>query len=819
MSGIFSKKKEDKPKPNCIEKENFIIKTENNVSLTINCVGCVHRSSVEDAECRERIIDKLIGVPVNIIVLDRGFYKKEYGPDETSMLRDVAGSSENIKLWKGNFWEKCGECGKDKENTVKDLKKFIKRDPVGAYLRAEETVNKTALQKHEKLPECRDCHRLFVENINHVKETLGQTKLVREAFDKKLLETIDVDFRTKEGEIIDIERDAYKFLFTPVIVPFFSSSRLISKPPAGAEILSEYDIENSKVKIYSIPGTGEELYFIIPPEYRIKYELKKLEILKGAHDKLLEEAPRIIESQDEKNAGEHFKILCKNEIINSAAEKRVLLPSNEINEMVDMLVRCMMGIDVVEIMLKDPNLQDVYINSPVEKNPVYVKHYKYDDCRTNVYLTDSATKNMVSKFRLKSGRAFSEISPIMDMELPEFGVRANITGPPISPDGYAFAFRRRSESLWTLIRFVENKMISPLAAGLLNFMVNEESTMLMCGDRGSGKTSMLTGIIASMPIKSRILTIEDTFEIPVSELQKEVNLRIQRMKVKPPTSGHDSFEMSAEDAMRSVLRMGDSAIIMGEVRGHEAKVLYEAMNIGGSGNCVLGTIHGKTARNLFERVVFSLGVPEQSFKATDLVVLATRIRPHGGREKLRRVIEISEVGKKWVNTDPEKIFRPLMKYDPVKDELEMQDTMENPEKSEVITVIAERWGTTQKNILEEIKCRGRIFKAVVDKYNELKEKNIDLKELLGIKTMMNINNSFTAIKEETENFAYSEIYNKWADWFKEYTDKLLKNKEETKKEETEELKETTKNGSTEIEITIIENKEEGTITETDKKKK
>ncbi|ODS40866.1 MAG: hypothetical protein A7315_07420 [Candidatus Altiarchaeales archaeon WOR_SM1_79] len=420
--------------------------------------------------------------------------------------------------------------------------------------------------------------------------------------------------------------------------------------------------------------------------------------------------------------------MCRNEIMEAASNKKVMLSTSEINEMVDMLVRCMMGLDVIEIMLQDPDLQDVYINSPIETTPVYVKHSRYDDCRTNVYLTNAAANNIISKFRLKSGRSFSEVSPILDMELPEFGVRVNITGPPISPDGYAFAFRRGSESPWTLLKFIENKMISPYAAGLLGFMVNEESTILMCGDRGSGKTSMLTGLISAMPVKNRILTVEDTFEIPAQMLAKEGGFRIQRMKVRPPTSGEDTFELSTRDAMRSILRMGDSAIIMGEVRGTEAKVLYEAMNVGGSGNCVLGTIHGKSARNLFERVVHSLEVDEQSFKATDIVVLASRIRPHGGKEKFRRIVEIDEVSKKWMKADPEKIFKPLMKYNPEKDELGICDALKNPRKSEVITAVAERWGSTPQKVLREIECRGRIYKEVVDKYNELKEEEVKGKQ-------------------------------------------------------------------------------------------
>jgi type IV secretory pathway ATPase VirB11/archaellum biosynthesis ATPase len=370
-----------------------------------------------------------------------------------------------------------------------------------------------------------------------------------------------------------------------------------------------------------------------------------------------------------------------------------------------------------------------------------VKHKDYDDCRTNVYLSEQAARNMISKFRLRSGRAFSEVSPILDMELPEFGVRVNITGPPISPDGLAFAFRRASEEPWTLLRFIENRMISPLAAGLLGTMVNEESAMLMCGDRGSGKTSMLTALVGAMPAKYRILTMEDTFEIPVPELVSE-GFRIQRMKIKPATAG-ETFEKSADEAMRSLLRMGDSAIVVGEVRGAEARTLYEAMNVGGSGNCVLGTIHGKSPRSLLERVVFSLGVPPQSFKATDLVVIADRIRPEGGSKKLRRITEIVEVGKSWREPDAEKVFAPLMAYDQEKDLLVAGERLKKPEKSEVIRKIAGRRGVRPRTILADIEARASAYSRAVELFKISGDR-----KLLSLKMMAALNQKYSQLVDE-----------------------------------------------------------------------
>jgi hypothetical protein len=235
-----------------------------------------------------------------------------------------------------------------------------------------------------------------------------------------------------------------------------------------------------------------------------------------------------------------------------------------------------------------------------------------------------------------------------------------------------------------------------------------------------------------MPTKYRILTMEDTFEIPVPTLAKRGGFRIQRMRIKPPTSG-DSHEMSADAAMRSLLRMGDSAIVMGEVRGREARTLYEAMNVGGSGNCVLGTIHGKSPRSLLERVVSSLGVPPQSFKATDLVVVADRIRPGGGSRRLRRVARIVEVGKKWSEPNADDVFRTLMEYDQGSDLTVSAKVLRKPENSEVICKIAGKRGVSAGEVLEDVQTRAAAYEYAVELFRETGNRRLlELENMVGI---------------------------------------------------------------------------------------
>ena len=108
--------------------------------------------------------------------------------------------------------------------------------------------------------------------------------------------------------------------------------------------------------------------------------------------------------------------------------------------------------------------------------------------------------------------------------------------------------------------------------------------------------------------------------------------------------------------------------MLGEVRGPEVKVLYEAMQVGNAGNSVIGTIHGSSVENVYERVVHTLGVPPASFKATDAVIICSGIRPGGSMRKVKRVSRIAEVTCACIEEiEPSEIFTDIMYYDPSQD--------------------------------------------------------------------------------------------------------------------------------------------------------
>ena len=430
----------------------------------------------------------------------------------------------------------------------------------------------------------------------------------------------------------------------------------------------------------------------------------------------------------------------------------------------DIFAKYTAGLGLLEDLLMDENIQDIYINAPVSNNALHIV-WQGEEYTTNIYFSEQDVEALSSRFRSLSGRPFSEASPILDMGLEKYGSRIAAISNPLTPKGVAFAIRRHSITPWTLPKLVARNMLSPKAAGLLSFLIDGQATILIAGSRGAGKTSLLSSLILEIPQRYRILTLEDTPELPIDQLQA-LGYKIQSLITQPITAGESSGGVDPKTALRTALRLGESVLILGEVRGEETKVLFEAMRVGAAGNVVLGTIHGATTRDVFERIVYDIGVAPTSFKATDIVVIAAPIRIGGGMEKKRRVIQISEVIKRgWgKEVDPDKIFADVMAYNAEEDKLEATDLLDMGQ-SEIIGRIAKEWGISIEEAIENISLRSKIREEMI-KYGEENPK------LLEAKAVRDANNAFwMLIEESTREYGspdYKEVGERWMKWYKEY---------------------------------------------------
>lgn len=410
----------------------------------------------------------------------------------------------------------------------------------------------------------------------------------------------------------------------------------------------------------------------------------------------------------------------------------------------------------------------MYINAPADSNPVNVV-IDDEECITNVFLSQNDLDSMVSRFRAISGRPFGEATPVLEMKLDDPDVRVSVIGDPLSSNGLAYAFRKHAHTPWTLPKLISSGTISPLAAGLLSFMAEGQSSILIAGDVGAGKTSLLSSMIAEIPQKYRILTIEDTPEIPVKPLQN-LGWKIQGMNSQSSIMKSNA-EMTPEVALRAALRLGNSSLVIGEVRGTEVRVLYEAMQVGTAGNSVMGTIHGASAKAVYERIINTLKVPSSSFKATDAIVICSSTRTAGEMNKKKRVTQIAEVNDLITSEySSDNMFSDLFTYSSSKDSLVSADILDRGQ-SALVNKIASKMGISIDDASKNIQLRAKIKEKVADWGN----KN---PEIMEIEALSIANNMFWLLMDEQKQndiLDYNFVFKRWLEWFEDFAQNMTEN--------------------------------------------
>lgn len=559
------------------------------------------------------------------------------------------------------------------------------------------------------------------------------------------------------SEAKDIDR-----YIKPYIRPKFSSARIELEVQDGAMFLKSYEIKIPgrrpvQVAIYRLPNKPENIYFIMPKEYNLPIE--ELQILMEAKAKLIRQRPVTAKFSDPRRARDFFMEKGREIISQLVRNKNLNLNTDEVNQLADLFAKYTAGFGILEDILLDPNVQDVYVNSPVTKNPLHLL-VQGEECSSNVYLSEDDVNSLISRLRSLSGRPFSEANPVLDTDLEEYHTRVAAIGSPLSSSGLAYAFRRHSTEPWTLLSMIANNTLSSYAAALLSFLVDGQASILVTGSRGAGKTSLLSALMLEIPQKFRVITIEDTRELPIPQLQAS-GWKIQGLTTRSAVAGSAS-EIEPDEALRAALRLGESVLVIGEVRGREARVLYEAMRVGAAGNSVMGTIHGSTAKEVYDRVVYDLEVPASSFKATDVIVVCAPIRPGGGILRMRRIKQITEVLKEEKNSN--EIFQDLMDYCTEKDQLRPLQVLDMG-KSEAVKNIALKWGITIEEALENIALREKIKQTQVDASLKLNNP-----KLLSAEAVGSANNKFWLLLNE-----YKEdlqlVEREWMKWFEIFIEK------------------------------------------------
>jgi len=404
------------------------------------------------------------------------------------------------------------------------------------------------------------------------------------------------------------------------------------------EILEE---EGSPLLIYSIPvvkPTGPEKVMV--------------NTIQEAATRLITVSPEEFRDAQTRRA---FYLRRIKEIITQSPELRI--PATKADFYADMVVQEMIGYGILDVLVADPNLEEIMVIGPGK--PVYVFHKDYEMMKTNIIFgQNEEINNIIARIARQVNRRVDMQDPMLDARLPD-GSRVNATIKPISIDGSTLTIRKFKADPLTLINLIKYNTLDIDMAAFLWYAVEgagfKPANILISGGTSSGKTTTLNVLSSLIPADERIITMEDT-----AELMLPIKHWI-RFETRPPGL-EGSGEITMEGLMKNALRMRPDRVIVGEVRGEEAFTMFTAMNTGHDGS--IGTIHANSAEETLTRIKNPpMSVPESMIGALDFIIIQQRIKGKDNKMK-RRITEIAEVSQ---GADGKPKVQALWSWNPVPD--------------------------------------------------------------------------------------------------------------------------------------------------------
>ncbi|MBS3071483.1 Flp pilus assembly complex ATPase component TadA [Candidatus Pacearchaeota archaeon] len=460
-------------------------------------------------------------------------------------------------------------------------------------------------------------------------------------------------------------------------------------------------------------------YMLIPPyaSAHIFWDDKMSELVYDVEEPILNESEKDVLDRIEEAMLELINV-------NVAVEKTLEATSNYIDRTARLLIdelnikmgpetyqkifyylfRDFIGMNEVDPMLRDYFIEDIECNGI--DTPVYVIHRVYRNLRTNLsYKNIEKLASFVEKLAQRSGRYVSYAQPLLDGTLPD-GSRVNATyTKDVTSRGPTFTVRKFTKVPWTPTQLIALGTLSPEMLAYFWILLENKSNLLIAGGTASGKTTLLNALAFFIPPSSRVVSIEDTREI---NLPRENWLpAVARTSIGVGKVGEvDLFAL-----LRSSFRQNPDYLIVGEVRGKEAFVLFQGM---ASGHSSLSTMHADSVDTLIRRLQTPpINLSPTLVNSLDCVAVASHavVKKHETR-RVREVVEIVNVNK-----DGTALINTPFIWNAEKDLFYFK------KQSKVFEKISMRRGMTVESLQKELITRAKLL------YELYKKKVFDFDEI------------------------------------------------------------------------------------------
>jgi len=471
-------------------------------------------------------------------------------------------------------------------------------------------------------------------------------------------------------------------------------------------IIDEYEVNkpNSRVKIVTSPELGEGLHYFI----------EEAELNNEQYD-TYQKIVRILSKEFTSPTGEHIDpkdyVYEQAEIIAEKYHKSLgKFTIEQWDSIFYYVVRDLTGYGPLQAIMEDPWIEDISCNGL--DVPIFIWHRKYESIPTNIIFRSTQTLNdFLVKLAHKSGKHISSAQPVLDAMLPEKHRLAATFMKEVSMKGSTFCIRKfRAEPL-SILDLIQIGTLSARIAAYFWLILEHKKSFMIVGGTGAGKTSMLNALLSLMSQNDKIVTAEEVPELnpPVSNWT-QLNSR-ESFNFGDGPSG----DITLFDLIKISLRYRPDYVIVGEVRGEEAYVLFQALATGHGGLC---TMHADSIDRVVKRLTSPpMNVSEVYIPLMNIALYIQRVElPHkkDGLSFGRRVRSVSEIAE-YDN------YLEVSRWDP------RTDTFTTMFKdSYIIQQISVSSGKTMEQLLEELDRREQyienMFKTGVENQREVAEK-------------------------------------------------------------------------------------------------
>jgi len=382
-------------------------------------------------------------------------------------------------------------------------------------------------------------------------------------------------------------------------------------------------------------------------------------------------------------------------------EIEISLDEVSYNKIMYYIYRDFVGLNEIEPLMHDPYIEDISCDGL--GIPIYVVHKKLGSIETNVVFNDKEKlKNFVVKLSERCGRYISYAEPLLDGALPDGSrVQASLA-EDVTTKGPTFSIRKFTAEPLSPIDLINLNTASVEIMAYLWFCIESGISLLICGGTATGKTSLLNAISLFIPPEFKIVSIEDTRELQLPHenwIPSVTRMGFGAME----TTGERYGEVTMFDLLRESFRQNPDYVIVGEIRGKEASVMFQGM---ASGHPSIGTMHAAGVSTVIKRLQSPpIELSPSLVEILDMVVTLVHAKEKG--KSARRIKSIEEIES--VELDGTARTSSAFRWIPSK------DSFEKGEGNYTLSKIAHFKGISSADVNKEIKNREKIIRWLVEK--------------------------------------------------------------------------------------------------------